>query len=516
MTTILQRLASITAAFVLTACGGGSSGTSESTTVVAGGSTPAPSPAPTPTPAPTPAPSCSLPSSLRVDALPTAAASASDATLQASKRAAVADPVRIVLGPLTDGKALSVTPSRLQQRQQIGVARRVAGTASAELTTAKWAWTTLPHGGKAAALSFTSDGAAGVRLGVLVDQLPAAAVVRFHVPGTGQWFSVTGAAVLDALALNTQSEGGTAAARTYWSPTLEGPEAVMEVELPAGVPTGSVQVSVPQLSHLRVMPQSDLSVLKATTASCEIDVNCSTGFATESNAIARVTFVASDGGTYVCTGTLLNDRAGTKTPYFLTANHCVSTQSEASSVNAYWFYRSASCNASTVSSSAKLTVGGAALLYASAASDTSFMRLNVAPPAGVTFAGWDASVPTTGTAVVGLHNPSGGLQKISYGSTQGYLSCSAIGAAETFSCAGSTVTAGKFLLTGWSRGVTETGSSGSGIFKTVGTSNYLIGQLYGGSSSCTNPTGQDSYGRFDVAYTAALSKWLDPTACVTP
>lgn len=434
----------------------------------------------------------------------------------ASKRVAVSDPVRIVLGPLTQGKSLPVNVNRMQQRQQIGVARGVAQTATVDLTATKWVWTTLPSGGKVAALSFTSDGAAALRLGVVVDQLPANALLRFHAPASGQLFSVTGTAVQDALELNARTEGRTVAARTYWSPALEGSEAVIEIELPAGTPTASVAVSVPRLSHLQVTPQSDLSVLKATAASCELDVNCSTGYATESNAIARVTFVATDGGTYVCTGTLLNDRAGTKTPYFLTANHCVSTQSEASSLNAYWFYRSASCNATVVSSDAKLTTGGAALLYASSASDTSFMRLNVAPPAGTTFAGWDASVPTTGTAVVGLHNPSGGLQKISHGSTQGYLACSAIGAAETFSCSASTVSAGKFLLTGWTRGVTETGSSGSGIFKTVGTGNYLIGQLYGGSSSCTNPTGQDSYGRFDVAYTAALSKWLDPTACVAP
>jgi hypothetical protein len=439
-----------------------------------------------------------------------------DVSAAVSKRAAVAAPVRITLGPLAQTKALPVGASRTLARQQIGFARDVAETASTPLTSAKWVWTTQPDGRNVATLSFTSGGAAGVRLGLLVKQLPAAAILRFYAAGAAQVFSVTGTAVQDTLALNTQAEGDTTAARTYWSPTLEGPEAVLEIELPAGMPTSAVAVSVPRLSHLQALPQSNLNVLKAAATTCEIDVNCTTGYATESNAIARVTFVATDGGTYVCTGTLLNDRAGTKTPYFLTANHCVAVQSEASSLNAYWFHKSSACNATDTASNAKLTTGGATLLYASSSSDTSFMRLNVAPPVGTTFAGWDASVPASGTAVVGLHNPSGGLQKISYGSTQGYLACSTIGTAETFSCSASTVAAGKFLLTGWTRGVTETGSSGSGIFKTVGTSNYLIGQLYGGSSSCANPSGQDSYGRFDVAYTAALSKWLDPTACVTP
>ena len=61
--------------------------------------------------------------------------------------------------------------------------------------------------------------------------------------------------------------------------------------------------------------------------------------------------------------------------------------------------------------------------------------------------------------------------------------------------------------------MTESGSSGSGLFKSAGGVNYLVGQLRGGSSSCSNPTGNDSYGRFDVAYKAALRNWLDTPAC---
>ena len=59
------------------------------------------------------------------------------------------------------------------------------------------------------------------------------------------------------------------------------------------------------------------------------------------------------------------------------------------------------------------------------------------------------------------------------------------------------------------RSVTEAGSSGSGLYKTIGTTNYLVGQLYGGSSSCTAPTAADAYGRFDTAFNAALSRWLN-------
>jgi hypothetical protein len=38
----------------------------------------------------------------------------------------------------------------------------------------------------------------------------------------------------------------------------------------------------------------------------------------------------------------------------------------------------------------------------------------------------------------------------------------------------------------------------------------LFGQLYGGSSSCTNPSGSNIYGRFDKAYAAGnLGQWLN-------
>ncbi len=60
----------------------------------------------------------------------------------------------------------------------------------------------------------------------------------------------------------------------------------------------------------------------------------------------------------------------------------------------------------------------------------------------------------------------------------------------------------------WSQGLTEGGSSGSGLFLNNG--HYLVGQLYGGSSLCGSSSGPDFYGRFDVAYNAALSQWLSP------
>nr|WP_225980375.1 hypothetical protein [Paracidovorax avenae] len=109
-----------------------------------------------------------------------------------------------------------------------------------------------------------------------------------------------------------------------------------------------------------------------------------------------------------------------------------------------------------------------------------------------------------GASSVGIHHPKGDLQKISFGSIVALSSCSALtDSSTTFSCSG---TSGNFYRVNWTQGVTEGGSSGSGVF----VNGALVGTLYGGSITCTSNGGSDFYGRFDVAYGAALQQWLSP------
>jgi hypothetical protein len=191
-------------------------------------------------------------------------------------------------------------------------------------------------------------------------------------------------------------------------------------------------------------------------------------------------------------------------PYFLTANHCVSTQASASSVQSYWFYRATACN-SGVRGASRTVSGGAALLYSSGATDTALLRLNGTPPGGAVYAGWlVGSPPSTGANVAGIHHPTGDLQKISVGNLTRYASCTPTSSGE-FSCRYVASGSGTFYEAVWNRGITEPGSSGSGLF--VENGHYLIGQLYGGSQSCT-ASGSDFYGRFDVAYNAGLANYL--------
>jgi hypothetical protein len=149
--------------------------------------------------------------------------------------------------------------------------------------------------------------------------------------------------------------------------------------------------------------------------------------------------------------------------------------------------------------------GGAQLLYADSNSDAMLMLLNNSPPTGAFFSGWEATTLATGTAVTAVHHPAGDLKKVSLGTMGGFGD----------SNGGSTPT---FIISNWNSlatGVTEGGSSGSGLFTAVGqpaTEYRLRGGLNGGPSDCTASASSlhDYYSRFDRVY-PSLSAYLDPT-----
>lgn len=421
---------------------------------------------------------------------------------QAPKAAVVA------LGELSMSK---VDTSSSVGRRLVGQVREIAATKSTAATQAQWQWKDTPAGGKVAAISFRADGAYGVRLGVLVRQLPGSAILRVYTQAApGTVYQISGQEILQRIERNQAAGDTSDVARTWWTPDTGDAEATLEVELPPGVAANTLDLSVPQLSHIFTnlsVPTEQEYLQQVETAKlnesdpCNVDATCYSQNSTERNAVARMIFV-SGGLTYVCTGTLLNDSNASGKPYFLSANHCISTQTEASSLQTDWFFRSPTCNSGTLQSSSTRKSGGAQLLYASSSTDTSFMLLNDTPPAGAVFAGWDASTVISGTSVTGLHHPRGDLLKISFGSVNNQTSCQAT-TGNRFECVGST---GNFYRVTWSQGTTEGGSSGSAIFQ----NNKVVGTLYGGSAVCTNRASSDYYGRFDVAYSAALKNWLTP------
>lgn len=414
-----------------------------------------------------------------------------------------------LLSPAVD-PALAEAGSPLR----IGISRSIDETFNDKRTMALLNWTPSSRGGQVAAVNFRSTGAGGLRLGLLVRNLPMASVVRFYVPGSLTVFESAGQEILASIQRNVDAGDTTDAAHTYWSPDLGGDEATMEIEVPKGIDPLVTEVSVPYLSHI-YLPLGELSKSErdrglGDAGPCQSDVTCDPSYDRESRSIALMSFV-ENGNTYKCNGTLMNDRTSSGTPYFLSANHCVSSQTVASTLLTMWFYRSSACANATPLPERKILAGGATLLYASAATDTSFMRLNTSPPAGTIHAGSSSFAAELGMKVFALHNPHGDLQKLSMGTVQGFSSCSTINDSDAYSCATTieAATSANFLRVGWQQGVTEPGSSGSGLFTRFNNNSYLIGQLRGGASSCVNPMGTDTFGRFDRASRAALSQWLN-------
>ncbi|RLJ38379.1 hypothetical protein C8C98_2106 [Acidovorax sp. 106] len=413
-------------------------------------------------------------------------------------------------------QAKSIAASAGAGARQVGEVRSLNATWSSQATQAYLDWQVTANGGRVAAISFRAEGAYGLRLGVLVNQLPGGATLRVYAQSSpDKVFEISGHDVLQTVERNQAAGDLSDAGRTWWTPDTGAAEATLEIELPPGIPAAAaLNVAVPHLSHIYenlALPtaqeyEEQVQVTKDIGDSdfCNTDATCSTSLTVERNSVARMIFVRADGRAYLCTGTLLNDVSSSGRPYFLSANHCVSDQTVASTLQTDWFFRSPRCNSGSVQSSTTKRSRGAQLLYVSSETDTSFMLLNDTPPAGATFAGWGTAPVDPGAAVVGLHHPSGDLLKISNGVLVGQTNCVAEGATG-FRCSG---TAGNFYRVTWSQGVTEGGSSGSAIFQ----NSKVVGTLYGGSTACTVSGGYDYYGRFDIAYSAALKTWLAAAA----
>jgi hypothetical protein len=377
------------------------------------------------------------------------------------------------------------------KRLQIGIGR---GVETVESNDAALAWTPVA-GGYAAQWQVISPEARALRVGLVAANLAPGTEIRFMGSALAKVYGPFTAA-------DVKPRTG-----IYWSPVLEGDTATVEVFVALGTARADVALAIAQVSHLFASPaQADVEMQAKASGFCEVDIICRSAtdaaLATVGRAVARMTFSDGiSGGSFLCTGTLLNPASGALTPYFYSANHCISTQASASTLTTHWFYDSAGCGTGVVSSSYVQVTGGATLLYANEPSDVLLLRLNNSPPGGATYAGWDATTLANGTALTAVHHPAGDLKKVSLGSMGGFGSYPGL--------------SGSFIIARWNAiatGVTEGGSSGSGIFTRDGTTDYrLRGGLLGGPSSCTASSSAlyDNYSRLDQAY-SALAQYLNP------
>ncbi len=253
------------------------------------------------------------------------------------------------------------------------------------------------------------------------------------------------------------------------------------------------------------------------SGACNYDVNCSIGsdFETKKDLIKKAVAILNLGNGYLCSTSLINTTLNNKTPYLLTANHCLENSDPSFwSVRFNWMSPSPICGTEedSVDLQTNFTMSGAELIANNPTSDFALVELfNEIPHSwDVAFAGWDNS-DNLPVYEVGIHHPNGDIMKICRDDS-GAVKENANGT-EVWLIGGTSVGTGD----GWEIGTTESGSSGSPLFNEEG---RIIGQLYAGQSACNGNQDNDDYdiyGRFGVSWNSGnssetrLMDWLDPT-----
>ncbi|MBF0413710.1 MAG: DVUA0089 family protein [Desulfamplus sp.] len=364
-------------------------------------------------------------------------------------------------------------------------------------------------GGTLLGMTIYAVNAVGMRVGLLIENIPDKVTVALFSPDTNKPVAppVTGEEINSLIALNISSGDTSNEARTWWSPSVEGEKATILIHVPAGINISEIRFTIPKISYFFEEPYSNLRITRDAGA-CNNDATCESAWKNEATAVACMVFT-KDGNSPKCTGTLLNDMDSSSfIPYFLSANHCISTQTVASTLETHWYYQSSSCNGYIRDSSYTKRTGGATLLYNNSSTDTSFMRLKTDPPSSVYYLGWTTSSLSSSGSYTCIHHPSADWKKISFGNLEGYSDCS-----SGYPCSSESSSTGKHINITWYNGITEGGSSGSALLNSSG---QVVGQLLGGGSSCKYANEPDYYGRFDIAYNASLKNWLSSSSTPQP
>jgi len=215
-------------------------------------------------------------------------------------------------------------------------------------------------------------------------------------------------------------------------------------------------------------------------------------------------------GTYLCTGSMINNVRMDKTPYVLSANHCIAASDQ--TFKFYFNYQTNLCEGGG-GISTRVARNGEIVARSNESDDiyslSDFLLLRITGELGtlyrdsIVFAGWDRS--GAASLGVGIHHPHGDWKKASF---PGSISAPSSG-----------YYANRFFIVHWqenpNKGVTEQGSSGSPLFNAR---HRIIGTLTGGSSYCDQVSGTDDYGRMSYHWTnkgatannRKLQPWLDP------
>jgi len=308
----------------------------------------------------------------------------------------------------------------------------------------------------------------------------------------------------------------------HWTPMVPGDSAVIELYVPEDVLISSENALQLELGRVGSGYRDLFGAPQLTRqGACNIDTVCPEGDNWRDE--IRSASQYSLGGSYFCSGTMIMDVPGTFRSWYLTADHCGVSAANAPSLVVLWNFESAECGDLSGGIVADVQTGGA--IWRAARADVDFTLLELTtlpdPSFGVFYSGWDAggSVPQSS---VGISHPSNDEKSLAFNDDA---------LTTTNSCIGPTgVGNTHWNVDNYEQGMTERGSSGSGIWNTYGADPYkpfakrLVGVLSGGTAACAGNVpnaGFDCYGKFSEAWAGGASSntrlidWLDPDATGT-
>ncbi len=407
----------------------------------------------------------------------------------------------------------------VERRYLVGVAKAV-GT-SVDFSPA--------HTGKGTvglALGAARAGGDGAFVWTAAVRVPGATAVRLHLTGVDL---PAGARLfvynLDGQAFGPYRARGPFGDGVVHTHTVFGETLLLQLHAPAGaaraprltlaeVGAMGSRFVAPRYGPHGVFPPGDLkamleaaSNLCSRNADCVVNAGCSSSSAVNAakDAVASILF-QSGANFFICSGGLIADTVTSSViPYFLTANHCIGSGSEAASVETYFDYATTCSNPNCTQpyNNTGETVG-ATIKRTDSTSDYSLLQLSAAPttPDGVaTYLGWlsTAVANSDGTALFRISHPAGSPQAYSEHVVD----------VDKPTCR--TWPRGNWIYSADTFGATEGGSSGSPV---VNGSGQIVGQLSGAcgfnvNDSCDAASNATVDGAF-AAYFNDVASFLSP------
>ena len=424
------------------------------------------------------------------------------------------EPVAVGIAlPVLDPSAFRLEAPNPGVPLQVGIPRPVPESGRGDLL-ANSNWTTLGDGASVTSIAVHAPGADRLRVAVQA-VLPRGAQVRFfgldraedatYPVYTRERFERHGA---DRLTVEAGGDSG----GLLWSPIVDGDTLGIEIELAAGENLADARLRIVRISQLtpsaaRPAGNGGGLVRKRDDDCPLVDVACKDLAACPASAVGRMFFTESDGKSYNCSGTAINSTRpaieNTRVPYFLTAQHCISTQNAADSLEIDFFYEHASCDGSTLGPDHTTLYAGAELLVADPSTDSSLLELRSQLPDGICLSGWHAQGAESlakDATLMSISHPAGEPKKYASGSFSN----------PVYGAASSNDWAVDILRVEWSEGLTLPGSGGSGLFAPRDDREHaLIGALSGspaGDEACTT---RNFCGRFDLFYFNQAQPYLN-------